>query len=161
MAELPSAEPVLGREQLVAALASLPDELERALANQPPEALVRPGRDGGWGVIENLCHLRDWEEIFVDRAKAVVSRDRPLLPAYDDELWPIERDYRAQDPARVMQDLRELRAQLVALLRERPEEDWGRVGVHAVHGDVTLRWLADRARRHGDEHLFQISEALA
>ncbi|MDP9362870.1 MAG: DinB family protein [Chloroflexota bacterium] len=146
---------------LVDSLAAFLDELERAIAGRPVETLVRPASDGGWGVIENLCHLRDWEEVFLARARALVEQDRPSLPAYDDELWAIERDYRGQDPMRVVQRFRALRADLVALLRGADPVAWSRVGVHEVHGEVTLRWLAEQAYRHGDEHLGQIREALA
>ena len=148
-------------EALVGSLAAFLDELERAIVGRPAETLVRPASDGGWAVIDNLCHLRDWEEVFLARARALVEQDRPSLPAYDDELWAIERDYRGQDPARVVQRFRALRADLVALLRGADRAAWSRVGVHDVHGEVTLRWIAEQANRHGDEHLGQIRETLA
>ncbi len=150
-----------GQEELLEALAAVPEELERVVAGQPPEALLRPGRDGGWGVIESLCHLRDWEEIFLERARAVLAQDRPKLPAYDDELWAIERDYRGQDPGRVVQRFRRVRGELVEALRGLDPEEWRRVGEHAVQGEITLQWLAEQARAHSEEHLRQIREALA
>jgi hypothetical protein len=111
-------------------------------------------------VVENLCHLRDWEEIFLERARAILDADQPPLPAYDDELWAIERDYRAQDPAQTLQRFRELRQSLVALLTDLPEATWLRIGIHELHGPVTLRWLAEHLRDHDGEHLVQIQEAL-
>ena len=148
-------------DSLVDDLAALPDELAQTVAGRPPEALVRPASDGGWGVVENLCHLRDWEAIFLERARAIVEQENPDLPAYDDELWAIERDYRGQDPERVLQQLRGLRGQLVELLRGLPPEAWPRRGRHAIHGDITLRWLVEHVRDHGEGHLVQIREALA
>jgi hypothetical protein len=149
------------REAIVAELGAFPEELGRALDGQPPEALVRPASDGGWGVIENLCHLRDWEEIFLERARAIVAHDRPHLPAYDDELWAIERDYRGQDPGETFEHFRELRERLVAFLAELPEAAWARTGDHAVLGEVSLRWLTNHMCDHDEEHLTQIREALA
>lgn len=161
MEEAPLATSERDREELLEALAGFPDELERAVAGRSMEALCRPASDGGWGVVENLCHLRDWEEIFVERARVLIGRDRPKLPAYDDELWAIERDYRGQEPHRVVQRFRALRGELLALLAGATSDDWRRVGIHAVAGDVDLAWLAERARRHGEEHLRQVREALA
>ena len=155
-------EPVAaGHEALLEALAAFPEELGKVVAGHPPEDLLRPASDGGWGVIENLCHLRDWEEIFQERARAMVEHERPELPAYDDELWAVERDYRGQDPARVIERFRELRRQLVEFLNGLPAAAWQRQGVHGVHGPVTLRWLIDELRRHGEAHLAQIRQTLA
>lgn len=148
-------------EALLAALAALPDELDRTIAGRPTETLLRPSRDGGWGAIENMCHLRDWEEIFVDRARAIVDQDRPELPAYDDELWAIERDYRGQNPERVMQRLRALREEFVGVLKGVPPEGWARTGYHADRGEIDLRWLAEHALQHGEEHLALLREAMA
>ena len=145
---------------LLAELAAFPDELAVLWAGHAAESLVRPASDGGWGVVENLCHLRDWEEIFLARVKAVIDQERPELPAYDDELWPIERDYRGQQPDRVFEQFRETRRRLVALLAALPEDAWQRVGHHALRGEVTVRWLVDTLRAHGEEHRSQIREAL-
>ena len=154
-------DPSHGREELLAALMALPEELDRTLAGRPVEALVRPASDGGWAVIDNLCHLRDWEEIFLERARAIATFDRPQLPAYDDELWPLERDYRGQDPFLVLQQFRTLRGALVSLLQQLPPDGWARSGIHGVQGEITLRWLAEQARQHGEEHLVQLRQALA
>ena len=146
---------------LLARLKVFPDELARLLAGRSREALERPARDGGWGVIENLCHLRDWEQVFLDRSRAIIREDRPELPAYDDELWAIERDYRGQDPGHVFEEFRELRMELVQLLEGRPDAAMASVGHHAALGDITLRWVAEHVLRHGEQHLQQIREALA
>lgn len=146
---------------LVAALAGFPDDIGRALADRPAEALSRPASDGGWGVVENVCHLRDWEGVFLDRLRAVSERDDAELPAFDDELWAIEHDYRGDDPRRALATFRERRNDTVRLLEGLQEGLWGRHAQHEVHGDVTLRRLVEQIKRHDDEHLAQIREALA
>ena len=91
----------------------------------------------------------------------MLAEDRPSLPADDDELWAIERDYRGQDPRRTLDRFRDLRSELVAALRDLPPEAWERAGEHEVAGPVTLRWLTERIRAHDHEHLDQIRDALA
>ncbi len=147
--------------ELIAALAAFPDDIARLIAGRSVEALKRPASDGGWGVVENLCHLRDWEQIFLDRARAIVEQERPELPAFDDELWAIERDYRGQDPSRVFDQFRQLRRSLVTLLEGLPAEAWQRQGVHADLGPITLEGLVERVIAHDQEHVAQIREALA
>ncbi len=153
--------PPRGAEDVLVALAAMPDELGRSLTNRPLEDLMQPSRDGGWGVIEILCHLRDWDEIFLDRFRQTVDQERPFLPAYDDELWPIERDYRGQDPRKVFERFRDLRAELVALLEQLAAEGWQRPAEHGAHGEVTLHWMADQVCDHDHEHLDQVREALS
>lgn len=148
------------QETLLLALAAFPDDLGRALTGQPTEALVRPASDGGWGVVENLCHLRDWEAIFLERAVSILSEVRPLLAAYDDELWAIERDYRGEQPLAAFETFRAARVALVDQLDGIASEAWFRVGVHSVRGEITLRWLAELARDHAEEHLAEIRDAL-
>lgn len=153
---------IMGRpEALILALAALPVDLERTLQGHSAEALLRPASDGGWGVVENLCHLRDWEEVFAERVEAILHQERPWLPAFDDELWAIERDYRGQNPARVLDRFRELRSRLVDQLTGLPSAAWTRTGEHEVHGLISLEWLIDHVRDHGEQHLAQIRDALA
>jgi hypothetical protein len=160
-AETPVGAPSRGPDAVLVALASMPDELGRTLTNRPLEDLMQPSRDGGWGVIEILCHLRDWDEIFLDRFRQSVEHERPFLPVYDDELWPIERDYRGQDPRKVFDQFRALRAELVALLEPLPAEAWQRPAEHGAYGEVTLHWMADHVCDHDREHLDQVRDALS
>lgn len=131
------------------------------LQGYPAEALMRPASDGGWGVIENLGHLRDWEEIYLDRVRTVVSTDTPDLPDYDDQLWEIEHDYRGQDPSKVLDRLRLLRQQLVELLESLPPEAWARRARIGVGPEVTLETIVQRIRQHDAEHARAIADALA
>ena len=89
------ANPLRSPEAIVSALENFPDELRRSIFNSDdPEALFRPASDGGWGVVEILPHLSDWEEIYAERARSLVEDEKPYLPGFDDTLWSIERDYR-------------------------------------------------------------------
>ncbi|MDQ3043812.1 MAG: DinB family protein [Chloroflexota bacterium] len=147
--------------EILTALAALPDELDRTLHERSSEDLLRPARDGGWGVVEVLPHLRDWEEVLSERIDALLSQERPRLPAYDDDLWAIERDYRGQEPRATLASFRALRQDNVARLRDLPPEAWHRTGEHDTLGEVSLQWLTDHICDHDAEHLEQIRDALA
>ncbi|MGH2561000.1 MAG: DinB family protein [Thermomicrobiales bacterium] len=149
------------RETILTELGGFPEEFRRLVLAEPDlDDLLRPAKDGGWGVVEVLPHLRDWEEIYLERAHLMVEEDAPHLPAYDDALWAIERDYRGQDPRETFAQFRALRGQLVELLRGLPAEVWERRGEHGVFGSVTLHWLADHVCDHDGEHLQQALDAL-
>lgn len=148
-------------EVVLPQLAGFPEEVTRAISGYSREALVRPGRDGGWGVVEILAHLRDWEEIFFARSQAIVEQDYPYLPAYDDDLWPIERDYRGQDPLKTLDQFRELRGRHVAFLQGIPIEAWQRLGNHGHLGEISLLWMANHMVEHDRGRLEQIRDVLA
>ncbi len=145
---------------LVDRLAAFPGELERLLDGYPVDALRRPASDGGWSVLENLCHLRDWEQVFLDRARVIVESERPELPAYDDALWEIEHRYGEQDPDATLKRFAELRRELVEVLAGLDADGWQREGLHALRGPIDLRWLAGYLVDHDRGHLSQIGDAL-
>ena len=147
-------------ERIVAALTAFPDQLSRLLADQPREALLAPASDGGPGVVELLPHLRDWEQIYLGRVDAILMEDHPVLPAFDDELWAIERDYRGQDPAAVLRQFLGLRADVVEHLAHADEDAWNRTADHETAGEVTLLWLGNQIVTSDADHLARIREAL-
>jgi hypothetical protein len=166
MAQLPQSSqtvttPKRSPEEIVKALAAFPDELERAIAGQPQEALMQPSSDGGWGVVELVPHLRDWEKIFLGRVEAILSQDEPYLPAFDDQLWAVERGYRDQETRAALEEFRAVRANLVSLLDPTNEAQWQRTGIHGTWGRVTLHWLLDVLVDSDEDHLNRIRDALA
>lgn len=154
--------PLRSPEEIIAALEAFPDDLGRLVSGvDDPEALVRPASDGGWGVVEILPHLRDWEEIYFERATKLIEEDHPYLPGFDDTLWSIERDYRGQDPNETFESFRSLRERTVELLRSLPVSAWSRRGEHGFYGEISLQWLANHISEHDQEHLQQVRDALA
>ena len=149
------------REEILRALGHFPTEFRRSVLEAVDrETLMRPAFDGGWGVVEIIPHLRDWEAIYLDRAARILNEDRPALPGFDDTLWSIERDYRGQDPYETFAHFAALRGELVALLQAATPEQWERVGIHGVYGEITLQWMANHICDHDAEHLQQAREAL-
>ena len=149
------------REEILRALEHFPTEFRRSvLESADREALLRPAFDGGWGVVEIIPHLRDWEAIYLDRAARILDEDRPALPGFDDTLWSIERDYRGQDPYETFAQFAAFRSEMVALLQAATPEQWERVGIHGVYGEITLQWMANHICDHDAEHLQQAREAL-
>ena len=150
------------KEHLLEELERYPDELERVVfaSHVTDDDRFRPGSDGGWGIVEILPHVRDWEQIYLERAHAFAEQDHPHILGYDDALWPIERDYRGQDPAEVMQEFRNLRAEHVAFLRSLAPENWNSPGDHSLFGAITLLWMENHVVEHDREHLQQATDVL-
>jgi hypothetical protein len=159
--ELQQDQIVRSRDEILHALEQFPTELKRLILDRADkDALLKPAFDGGWGIVEILPHLRDWEEIYLDRIQAILTEDLPSLPGFDDTLWSIERDYRGQDPYETFAVFAELRGQLVSQLKSAAPADWDRLGVHGYYGEITLLWMANHICDHDDEHLQQAKDAM-
>lgn len=148
-------------EAVRTALAAVPGEFSRLVNNKTNEQLMRPAQDGGFGMVEILPHMRDWETILGERVARILEEDEPSLEEYDDSLWAIEHAYREQDPRQALQEFSALRSSLVARLEALPPEQWSRVGILAKHGRVTLHWLLDRFCDHDAKHVLQARDVLA
>jgi hypothetical protein len=149
------------RDEILHALARYPAEFKRVIIDPNDRAaLLRPAFDGGWGIVEILPHLKDWEEIYFERASRILSEVEPHLTSFDDTLWSIERDYRGQDPYVTHTEFTELRQQLVELLSNASPEEWQRTAIHGYYGQITLHWMADHICDHDAEHLQQARDAL-
>lgn len=157
----PVGPPKRARDAVLTALEATPEDLARLIKDRSHDDLLQPSSDGGWGVVEILAHLRDWEEIFLDRVQRTAADEDPFLPVVDDELWPIERDYRGQDPTATLNQFRDLRGQLVKVLRSLPAEAWDRRAIHGAFGEVSLLWLADHICEHDREYIDRARDALA
>ncbi len=148
------------RDRLVDVLGEYPARLHELVSSADDDALTRAGPEGSWGVVEVLCHLRDWEWIFGRRIARMIEEDDPSFETIDDSLWPIDRDYLSQDPSIVLEEFAELRADLVGILAELRMSEWERTGHLPRRGRVTISWYAEFIANHDREHLQQIRRAL-
>lgn len=148
------------RDMLVDTLAEYPARLHELIASAEDADLTRAGPEGSWGVVEVLCHVRDWEKIFVARVKRIMAEDDPTFESVDDSLWPIDREYHKQKPREVLEDFAEHRSKLVDVLMELNMSDWSRHGHAPRQGRVSIGWYAEYIADHDTEHLRQIRQAL-
>lgn len=146
---------------VIAALASVPDELSRLLANRSRDDLTQPAQDGGWGIVEILPHFLDWEHVIRDRVDRILTEETPELEEHDDTLWAIEHDYSSQDPLDVLAAFREQREALVELLESIDDAAWNRAARLPKHGRITLHWLLNNVCDHDARHMMQVRDVLA
>lgn len=142
-------------------LRDFPDRLRELTADAEDDDLARAGAGGGWGAVEVFCHLRDIEELFIIRTGRILAEDEPLLPVVDETLWPIERDYAAQNPRAALEQFAENRAQFTRMLSRLGPPDWHRRGHHAELGEQTIAWYARHAAEHDAVHEQYLRELLA
>jgi hypothetical protein len=120
-------------------------------------------RDGpeGWTVLEVVCHLRDFNQIFLDRARMMIDQDYPQLPAYNHEQMAIERGYNQDSLLQAYIDLVKARRDMIEFFRDLTLEQWERAGVHPERGHFTLTDAVIQVGTHEVDHLEQITRILA
>ncbi len=148
------------REQLLSRLRQFPDRLARLVEGRSVESLRRAGAGGAWGVVEHLCHLRDYDEVSLERVERMLVEDNPELELFDTDLMAIERDYHSQNPFDALAAFRRLRQRLVARLAQLTPEQWQRTARHPHLGEVNLDWLARYIDEHDQEHYQAIKDLL-
>jgi hypothetical protein len=144
----------------LAALEAFPAQLEKHYAAFPREFVHwTPASWEGvpserFTAIEQICHVRDIEiEGYHLRFARTLAEHHPMLPSIDSEAVARERDYGAEDPARVFQDFRRARAHTVTLLRALGEAELDRRATFEGYGPVSLRALVHFLCSHDQQHL--------
>ncbi len=123
---------------------------------------IRILRDGdeGWTILEILCHLRDFEEVFLERARITVQQDNPVLPFPDPDILVFEKNYNEDDPKTVLADWTKLRQERHAFLSACADEAWERPAKHPTRGKFTLHDQLFLSVWHDTNHLEQILRVL-
>jgi|SRR5688572_2604831 uncharacterized damage-inducible protein DinB len=119
-------------------------------------------RDGGsgWTALETLCHLRDFEKVFLQRARLTVEQDNPALPFPKPDDVAAEGRYNEQDFEAALAEWKSNRATLIGYLKERSDADWERPAAHPTRGSLTLFDQLFLTAMHDTVHMEQMTRTL-
>lgn len=138
-----------------------PGDIAALIAAQPADVLGRRPAEGAWSATEIVCHLRDVEEVYLERVQLILIHDEPALLVLDPDRWADERQYRRHDMARAHAAFTARRGETLAVLDALDVEQWERAGLHALRGRLTVRHIVHSWAKHDDGHLDQLRRALA
>ncbi|MCO5177357.1 MAG: DinB family protein [Thermomicrobiales bacterium] len=147
-------------EFLLAQLRAFPAELLDLIQGYDDADLQRAAAGGGWGSVEIFCHLRDADALATERIQRILSEDEPYIPAVDETLWPIERDYASQNARAALDEFDAIRQHFVTTLETLTANQLDRRGYHEDHGEQTVREYIDNAIQHDADHRQQLLEVL-
>lgn len=144
--------------ELIDALKSTPETLKGLLSQITVEqARSARGGDENWSVVEVVCHLRDAEEISLQRMQAMRDQERPRVSGYDQEALARERNYNEADLHAALNDFIVFRQRHIAALSALSAEDWERIGEHAQLGEITIFGHTLHKVSHDANHCAQIA----
>lgn len=138
-----------------------PDLFAAAIQGISDAVLARRPDGKNWAAKEIICHLRDTEELFINRFQAIVAMDDPKFFPADADRWAEERQYLRNDIQEALSAFRKRRSDTLNFLRELEPGQWNRVGIHATRGRETLKGFAGNIPKHDVNHIDQLKRALA
>ena len=137
-------------------LRETPGVLEAEVAAVPPDLLGVPEKPGKWSIRQVIQHLADSELMGGVRFRLVLAHDRPVIVAYDQDLWADRLHYEASDTALALRDFRTIREANLRLLEKASETEMARAGVHAERGEESVAHMVKLYAGHDLAHLRQI-----
>lgn len=152
--------PDAARDYLLHGLAATPVVVTRLMREASPEQYDRRPDPERFTLREALCHLADWEEVWLERFRALCDAEHPTLPNRDPDEAAARNDYAHADVPHQVVRFEAGRERLVSMLRGLSPEQWQRSGTHTRWGDVTVETLATLVLGHDGYHLRQIVEWL-
>lgn len=132
--------------------------LECMIAGIPP-GMINTARDGGegWTILEVLGHLRDFEEVFIERLRITLAEDTPELSLPDPAALAIERGYNDEEPMAVLAAWQAHRQTYLALCLAMEEAQWERPARHPRRGIISVDDQVFLTVWHDMNHLEQIA----
>jgi triacylglycerol esterase/lipase EstA (alpha/beta hydrolase family) len=120
-------------------------------------------RDGGdgWTVLEVMCHLSDYEEVFINNARVTVEGSNETLVYPRPHDLEEQNNYAAQQPDEVLSTWEARRERFVGYVKACSEDDWHKTGVHPRFGDFSLHDQLFLYVHHNAQHIEQITRILA
>ena len=140
-----------------------PDELAAAIRGRSDAVLSRRPDPKNWAAKEVICHLRDVEEVYFARARAIVINDVDVKIYADPsavERWATNRQYLRWDATEAVAGFRQLRDEFLTFLRGLTPADRQRGCLHPIRGRLTIDDFVTMFAWHDDNHLNQIARAL-
>ncbi len=152
---------VISPERYIRLIGKTPVILQALLNGISQEQAVQlTDGPGGWSVVETMCHIRDFGDVCLERARLILAQDAPPLANLNPTERALERDYPNQNLAAELAAYVAARQALIALLGDVTDEQWDRYGVHSNFGKITLQDLLVFIVGHDVDHTEQIARTL-
>jgi uncharacterized damage-inducible protein DinB len=137
-----------------------PELLANAVRSLTLEQVRKQPAEGEWSILEVICHLRDIEEVALNRFRAIRDQDDAVVTGADASALARAGNYIADDPARALAAFTEKRATHVAELKALQPDQWQRTGRHVTNGPLSILNNSLHATWHDTNHLAQIARLL-
>lgn len=155
-AHLIQIEHIKTRWDILSKLQGTPKAVAASFREASDDVVRRKPAPEKWSMLEILCHLRDVEQLFVERYGKIANHDRPQLRMINQDELATKLHYNEDDPAVVLREFQAFRAETVALLSALAQQSWERVGLHPKRGEFSIAANAVMHVAHDANHLARL-----
>jgi uncharacterized damage-inducible protein DinB len=140
-------------QKLIDQYATGPAQLRQAVAGMTREQLIARPIAGKWSTLELVCHIADFEPVYVDRMKRIIAQEDPTMFGGDPDLFAKKLAYHERDLSEELALIEACRAHMSRILRTLPAEAFQRRGIHSDNGPMTLEKILGNIANHIPHHL--------
>jgi uncharacterized damage-inducible protein DinB len=130
-----------------------PELVRQSVSGMTDELLDARPVPGTWSTRQVVCHLADFEPIYVDRMKRVIAERCPTFFGGDPDTFAAGLAYERRNVGAELQLIDAVRGHMAAILRELSAADFQRTGNHAEAGPMTLETLLMNITSHVPHHV--------
>lgn len=138
-----------------------PDLLKTAIAGVREDQLDQTPVPGKWSIRQVVCHIADFEPVYMDRMKRVLVENNPTMFGGDPDVFAAGLHYDKRNVQEELELISVVRRQMAVILRNTDVEDFQRTGVHSEAGPLTLETLLERITRHIPHHVTFVAAKIA
>lgn len=146
------------RDRLIQEYLSGPTKLRNAVRDLTREQLTSRPVAGKMSILEVVCHIVDFDPVYVERMKRTITMDRPALLGADENVFLQKLSYHHRDLNEELTLLEMTRSSMARILKHLSLDAWDREGVHNERGPMTLAKMVENMINHIPHHVKFIEE---
>jgi uncharacterized damage-inducible protein DinB len=143
------------RAILIAALASMPKDLNFMLRRADETAVHQRSTPNEWAIADVLLHMATIEPLYLARLQRIVAEERPYLPYLHPETQP---QPSLTPLAELLANFGTARQATLAYLHMLKAGAWQRPAMHETVGETKLRFMVQMLVDQDTDHLNQIAQ---
>lgn len=133
-----------------------PTLFKNALSKIPPEKLHIPTGLDRFTPHEVMCHMADFESIFLGRIESIIAENGATLEPKDPDEQARLNNYAALELESQIKLFAERRMKTIEFLQGLQPEDWQAYGIHSINGKTTTWEIVELMLSHDLYHAEQI-----
>jgi len=138
-----------------------PQRLRDAIAGMTAEQVNAAPVSGKWSTRQVICHIADFEPVYVDRMKRALAEDQPIIFGGDPDAFAAHLAYGDRDIEEELTLIESVRTHMTRILRTLQPNEFQRTANHSESGPLTVEQLLTNITDHIPHHIRFIEEKRA